>query len=235
MSQNMNQPKSRVRMDVIGPLAVIAAICFGLIILDTFVPNLLSLNLPTELKTIFMLVGVLCLIGISFLAFPTKKKGPPASKQQKPMFTPQRQPTTTTTQVDSGDDGGEEAAESRGKGRPRKPCALATQGLVACPLAEVTPEFPPLLMEKLAQQVTRQVAMNMLSVFDPERYNALMEARKAKEEELRQKREAANNQANHKTPASSTPSPEKVKGDDFLTSLIELAGEGEGKDGEKKQ
>ena len=234
MSQNVNQPKSRVRMDVVGPLAVIAAICFGLIILDTFVPNLLSLNLPTELKTIFMLVGVLCLIGIGFLAFPPKKKGPPTSKQQKPMFTPQQQPTTTT-QVDSGNDGGEEPAESRGKGRPRKPCALATQGLVACPLAEVTPEFPPLLMEKLSQQVTRQVAMNMLSVFDPERYNALMEARKAKEEELRQKREAANNQANHKTPASSTPSPEKVKGDDFLASLIELAGEGEGKDGETKQ
>jgi len=211
-NQNVNQTKNRVRVDLIVPLAVIVGLCFGLVGLDLYWPSLLNLNMPMPLKMLFILISVFCLVGIGFLAFPPKKKG--VSSRQPKQLSQSNIPAQTEPALDCNGE------ESRGKGRPRKPCSLAQQGLVACPLADVTPEFPPLLLEKLSSEVTKKVAVNMLSVFDPERYNALMDARKAQEEEIRLKQEAAQKKASIN---NNVKNPNKKTGDDFLNSLVELA------------
>lgn len=57
------------------------------------------------------------------------------------------------TQSSSSEHFSEQSNEPRGRGRPRKPCALATTGLFECPLAPDAFEPPAKLVQRVAEQL----------------------------------------------------------------------------------
>jgi hypothetical protein len=186
-------------------LTAAAAVCTILANLVAFDPRLISLPLPqTPVLAILVIVGLFCAAGAVNAAFPPKRK----QAKQAPVRT-QSNTMEQSTPTQTGED------EQRGKGRPRKPCSLAQQGIIVCPLTDVTPEFPEVLVNKLASEVTKKVAINMITAFDPEKASALQAAQQAKKE--------ATKAAEQPKPEPKGPPPKKPEETlvESLASLVE--------------
>ena len=82
-------------------------------------------------------------------------------------------------------------------------------------MTDVTPEFPEVLVNKLASEVTKKVAINMITAFDPEKASALQAAQQAKKE--------ATKAAEQPKPEPKGPPPKKPEETlvESLASLVE--------------
>jgi len=69
--------------------------------------------------------------------------------------------------------------QSRGRGRPRKPCVLATTGLVECPFAPDVFEPPPKLVQRIAERLRTETPEELAKRLE----QRLREEKKPKHEE----------------------------------------------------